>query len=223
MTHAEPSVNDLNPMLAKGVEREPVALIDTSGSMTFPVAENSTITRRDVVGEAMGILVRHLEDQDSQAATEQAGGSDDMGGLLTYGFASDVTEIGDLNSSNWRAKWGRIQWGGGTNVMPAWEAAQAAYLEEFEDVANIDRPVLLTLVITDGEATDAQEFAKVLEGAKAGRYFCVAIVGHGVEHDSTLRAYKAAESANSKHVRVVTFGGETDPTIIADGLKSLVG
>jgi hypothetical protein len=31
------------------------------------------------------------------------------------------------------------------------------------------------------------------------------------------------ESANPKRVRVVTFGGETDPTTIADALISLVG
>jgi len=220
---AEPSINDLNPMLAKGVEREPIALIDTSGSMDWPVADGSTIKRRTVVGEAMGILVAHLEGQDSQAATEQAGGGHELGGLLTYGFADGVTEIGDLNSENWRNKWGGVQWGGTTSIMPAWEAAQAAYLEEFEDVPTIDRPALLTLVITDGEASDAAEFARVLEGARAGRVFCVAIVGYGPEHDSTLYAYKAIEAANGKRVRVVTFGGETDPKAIADALISLVG
>jgi hypothetical protein len=223
VTTVEPSINDLNPMLAKGVEREPIALIDTSGSMDWPVADRSTIKRRDVVGEAMGILVKHLEDQDSQAEAEQSGGSDDKGGLLTYGFASGVTEFGDLNSSNWRGKWDSVRWGGGTQIMPAWEKAQEEYLEEFENVPTMDRPVLLTLVITDGEAADASGFAKVLEGAKAGRSFCVAIVGFGPDHDNTLRSYRAVESANPKRVRVVTFGGETDPTTIADALISLVG
>jgi hypothetical protein len=81
----------------------------------------------------------------------------------------------------------------------------------------------MALVITDGEAADAAEFTKVLENAGSGRYFTVAIVGYGQEHDNTLRAYKAVEARNPKHVRVVTFGGETDPTVIAEGLKSLVG
>lgn len=219
----EPSINDLNPMLAQGVEKEVVALIDTSGSMWWPVAEGSATTRAEVVGESMGMLVLHLEDEDSQAAAEQADGSDDMGGLLTYGFASEVTEFGDLNSSNWRTRWGKVQWGGNTRIMPAWVKCQEEYLEEFEDVATIDRPALMALIITDGEAEDAAEFGKVLETAGAGRYFCVAIVGFGAAHDATLRAYKAAEQANPKHVRVVTFGSETDPTVIADGLKMLVG
>lgn len=220
---AEPSINDLNPMLKEGVEKEPIALIDTSGSMSYAVADGTNVSRWEVVGEAMGLLVKELEDEDSQAADEQAGGDDDKGGLLTYGFAGSVTEFGDLNSSNWRERWGKARVGGGTYIMPAWDKAQAEYLNEFEDVPTIDRPALLTLVITDGEAADADQFTKVLESAKAGRYFCVAIVGHGAEHDRTLRAYKEAEKANPKYVRVVTFGGETDPTVIAEGLKSLVG
>lgn len=223
MTVAEPSVNDLNPMLAKDVKREPIALIDTSGSMDWPVAEGSSVKRRDVVGEAMGMLVLHLEDQDSEAPGEQSDGSDDKGGLLTFGFASDVTEFGDLNSSNWRSKWDSVQWGGGTQIMPAWRKAEEEYMEEFGDRSPLDRPVLYVLVLTDGEAADAGEFASVLEDAKAGRAFCVAIVGHGVEHDKTLRSYKAVEAKNPKRVRVVTFGGETDPKTIADGLISLVG
>lgn len=223
MTYSEPSVNDLNPMLKAGVEKEPIALIDTSGSMSLAVAEGSRIERREVVGEAMGLLVTYLEDQDSQAAEEQSTGSDEKGGLLTYGFASTPTELGDLNSSNWQRQWGKVVWGGGTNIMPAWELAQEEYKEEFEDVPTIDRPALLVLVITDGEAQDAAAFTKVLETAGPGRYFCVAIVGFGPEHDSTLRAYREAEQKNPKHVRVVTFGGETDPKAIADGLISLVG
>ncbi len=223
MTDSEPSINDLNPMLKQGVAKEPIALVDTSGSMTYPVAEGSTIERRAVVGEAMGILVRHLEDEDSQAAAEQATGSDEKGGLLTYGFSSTVTELGDLNSSNWQEKWNGVVWGGGTTIMPAYEKAENEYLEEFEDTPNTDRPALMVLVLTDGEAKDAEAFVKVLENAGPGRYFCIAIVGYGPEHDNTLRSYRNAETKNPKHVRVVTFGGETDPAVIADGLKSLVG
>jgi hypothetical protein len=220
---AEPSVNDLSPVVAKGVEKEPIALVDISGSMTWAVSDGSSVARREVVGEAMGLLVRALEDEDSQAAEEQADGADDKGGLLVHLFSDHAEELGDLNSSNWRRKWDSIRWGGGTRIMPAWEAAQASYLEEFGEVPAIDRPVLEVLVITDGEASDAAEFAKVLEQANATRKFCVAIVGFGSDHDATLRSYKAVEAKNGKHVRVVTFGGETDPTAIANDLILLVG
>ena len=220
---AEPSVNDLSPVVAKGVEKEPIALVDISGSMTWAVAEGSSVSRRDVVGEAMGLLVKSLEDEDSQAAAEQAGGSDEKGGLLVHLFSDHHEELGDLNSSNWRKKWNGIRWGGGTRVMAAWEAAQNDYLEEFGEKPALDRPVLLTLVITDGEASDWDEFSKVLEQATSQRKFCVAIVGHGEDHDRTLAAYKAVEARNGKHVRVVTFGGETDPASIANDLVLLVG
>lgn len=220
---AEPSVNDLSPVVAQGVEKEPIALIDTSGSMSWPVAEGSTVQRREVVGEAMGILVKHLEGEDSQAAEEQAGGSDEKGGLLVHLFASGTTELGDLNSSNWREKWASIRWGGGTRIMPGWEAAQDSYLEEFGDIPALDRPVLFVLVITDGEAEDAAEFTAVLEQANAQRKFCVAVLGYGPDHDRNLAAYKAVEARNGKHVRVVNFGGETDPASIANDLILLAG
>lgn len=220
---AEPSVNDLSPVVVKGIAKEPVALIDTSGSMSYPIADGSSVQRLEVVGEAMGILVKHLEDQDSQAAAEQAGGSDDKGGLLVHLFAGEARELGDLNSSNWRKKWASIKWGGGTYIMPGWEAAQASYLEEFGEVPALDRPALLVLVITDGEASDWEAFSGVLEQANATRKFCVAIVGQGADHDRTLAAYKAVEAKNGRNVRVVTFGGETDPASIANDLILLVG
>jgi hypothetical protein len=220
---AEPSVNDLSPVVAKGVEKEPIALVDISGSMSWPVAAGSSVQRREVVGEAMGLLVKSLEDEDSQAAAEQADGSDEKGGLLVHLFGDGAEELGDLNSSNWRRLWNSIQWGGGTRIMAAWEAAQNGYLEEFGEKPALDRPVLLTLVITDGEASDWDEFSQVLEQATSQRKFCVAIVGHGEDHDRTLAAYKAVEARNGKNVRVVTFGGETDPASIANDLILLVG
>jgi hypothetical protein len=217
----EPSINDLNPVLKRGVPREPIAIIDTSGSMDWPATEANPVKRREVVGEAMGMLVAALAAQDSQAAQEKAAG-EDKGGLLTFTFASKASELGDLSPENWRQKWDSIRWGGGTSIMPAWALAEEAYLEEFGETPALDRPALLTLVITDGEARDAAEFAKVLEQAKTGRYFCVAVVGYGADHDQTLSAYQKVAAANP-HVRVVTFGGETNPKTIADGLISLVG
>jgi hypothetical protein len=57
-------------------------------------------SRRAIVIEALYGLVQVLEREDSEAAAEQAGGSDELGGLMTHGFANRHTEIGDLNSSN---------------------------------------------------------------------------------------------------------------------------
>ena len=71
-------------------------------------------SRRAIVTEALHGLVRVLEREDSEAAAEQAGGSDERGGLMTHGFANRRVEIGDLNSSNMQRRLNEIKWGGKT-------------------------------------------------------------------------------------------------------------
>jgi uncharacterized protein YegL len=208
-------------MLKPGVEKEPMLLLDTTGSMSYPVAEGSSIQRRQVIGEAIGRIVEVLGAEDSQAAKEQAAG-EDAGGLMTVTFAGGQAQsIDDLSPANWHQKWNAIQWGGGTVIMPGWEALVDQYMEEFGDVPKLDRPHLLALVITDGEANDTDQFAQTLAQAKGGVYVCIAILGFGQEHDRALQVYKQIEAQNS-HVRVVTFGSETDPQTIADGLLSMM-
>lgn len=222
MTSAEPSVNDLSPMLQAGVEKEPMLLLDTTGSMSYAAAEGSTIERRQVIGEAIGRIVEVLGAEDSQAAKEHESGDEEAGGLMTVTFAGgSAEEIGDLNPGNLRQKWGAIRWGGGTVIMPGWEKLVDTYLEEFGEVPKLDRPHLLALVITDGEANDTDQFAQTLAQAKGGVYVCIAILGYGQEHDRALQVYKQIAAQND-HVRVVTFGSETDPNTIADGLLSMI-
>jgi hypothetical protein len=221
MATVEPSVNDLSPMLQPGVEKEPMLLLDTTGSMSYAAAEGSTVERRQVIGEAIGRIVEVLGAEDSQAAKEQAAG-EDAGGLMTVTFAGGTAEsIDDLSPDNWRDKWRAIRWGGGTQIMPGWEKLVDTYLEEFGEIPKQDRPHLLALVITDGEADDTDQFAQTLAQAKGGVYVCIAILGYGEEHDRALQVYKQIEAQND-HVRVVTFGSETDPNTIADGLLSMI-
>jgi hypothetical protein len=221
MTTSEPSVNDLSPMLKPGVEKEPMLLLDTTGSMSYPVAEGSTVERRQLIGEALGRIVEVLGAEDSQAAKEHAAG-EDAGGLMTITFAGgSAINIDDLSPDNWRQKWSQIRWGGGTRIMPGWEMLVEQYLEEFGDVPKLDRPHLLALVITDGEADDTDQFAQTLAQAKGGVYVCIAILGYGQEHDRALQVYKQIEAQND-HVRVVTFGSETNPDVIANGLLSMM-
>jgi hypothetical protein len=141
---------------------------------------------------------------------------------MTVTFAGgSAASIGDLSADNWRQKWSAIRWGGGTRIMPGWEKLVDDYLEEFGDVPKQDRPHLLALVITDGEADDTDQFAQTLAQAKGGVYVCIAILGYGQEHDRALQVYKQIGAQND-HVRVVTFGSETDPNAIADGLLSMI-
>jgi hypothetical protein len=100
----------------------------------------------------MGIIVEKLGAEDSQAAAEEEAG-EDAGGLMTVTFAVDnVQKIGDLSPDNWREKWSKIRWGNQTEIMPGWNALNEVYLDEFGDTPALDRPKMLALIITDGEA-----------------------------------------------------------------------
>jgi hypothetical protein len=221
MTEAPQAARVEQPLVPAWRKKEVICLLDTSDSMNWEAAPGTNIPRREVVGEAMPLFVSALEKEDSEAAAEQAGGSDELGGLLVHGFSSVHTELGDFNSSNFARKWAAITWGGGTTIMPAWKAALADFNAEFGD--ETEPPVLLCLVITDGEASDAAEFAKVLGSSGNDRYFAVAIVGHGDAHDRTLASYAGAERANPKHVKVMAFDSVTNPQDLASDLILMAG
>lgn len=228
--------SEIVPAVSGSRKKEPVLLLDLSTSMDWS-AENeadpagefpSPLSRRAIVIEALPLLVKTLAKEDSEAAAEQAGGSDDLGGLLTFGFASDAVEIGDLNESNLKRRLSEIQWGGGTVIMPAWKLALADYDEEFGDRDPADQPTHLVLVLTDGEASDFAEFAPVIEKANAKRAIVVAIVGHGKKALATANAYRAAAARNQAqdkfgkcHATVVLFDGVTNPAEIGEDLATL--
>jgi hypothetical protein len=227
--------SEIRPAVSANRNKEPVLLLDLSTSMDWGAADEygpewpDPGSRRAIVIEALHGLVRVLEGEDSEAAVEQAGGSDERGGLMTHGFANRHIEIGDLNSSNLQRRLNEIKWGGKTYIMPAWKAALADYDVEFGDRDPDEQPVMLTLVVTDGEADDWMEFEPVLEKATAKRVFVVAIVGHGPKHDATLTAYQEAGRKNvaqdkfgKAHVEVVSFDAVTDPGEIALDLITLV-
>ncbi len=227
--------SEIRPAVSANRKKEPVLLLDLSTSMNWGAADEygpewpDPGSRRAIVIEALHGLVRVLEREDSEAAAEQAGGSDERGGLMAHGFANHHVEIGDLNSSNLARRLNEIKWGGKTYIMPAWKAALADYDEEFGDRDPGEQPTMLTLVVTDGEADDWMGFAPVLEKANAKRVFVVAIVGHGAKHDATLAAYQEAARKNlaqdkfgKAHVEVVSFDAVTDPEEIALDLVTLV-
>ena len=221
MTEAPQAPRVETPLVPAWRKKEVVCLLDTSGSMEWEAADGSPASRHSVVGEALPLFVKALEGEDSAAESEQAGGSDEKGGLLIHGFSNVHTELGDFNSSNFQRRWDAITWGGGTTIMPAWKAALGDFNSEFGD--EMEPPVLLVLVVTDGEATDAVEFAGVLSTPNPDRYFAVAVVGHGKDHDKTLASYAAAQEANPKHVKVMAFDSVTNPQELASDLILMAG
>ncbi len=199
-----------------GGEKEPTPSLDVTGSMGNGTSATDPTPRRDTIREAIGLIVDVLA-EDSQAEHEE-----DEGGLRTVIFANgEAQDIGDLNPGNLRQKWAQIPWGGGTRIMPGWNTLLRTYQGEFGDVAPAERPLLLAMVVTDGEADDTAQFAQALAQSAGSTYVVLAIMGHGRDHDAALRVYHAIEQANA-HVRVLTFASETDPQIIARALLRMV-
>ncbi len=199
------------------VEKEPMLLLDTTGSMNYPTSATDQTPRKDTIREAISLIVDSLAAEDSQAGHEAEGG-----GLRTVTFADgQAHDWGDLNPANLAQKWADIRWAGGTRIMPGWNTLIDVYQDEFGQEPPDQRPLLLALVITDGEADDTDRFAQAISGASGGVYVVVALIGFGAEHDRALAAYKRIED-NNAHVKVVTFAGETNPEVIADSLLRMI-
>lgn len=201
----------------QGPEKEPMLLLDTTGSMNYGTSENDPTPRKDTIKEAIGIVVATLAKEDSQAAHEEEGG-----GLRTVTFAGgSAFDLGDLNPNNLTQKWGGIHWAGGTRIMPGLNKLIEVYNDEFGSEPAAERPLLVALVITDGEADDADQFGRAIAQASGGVYFALAIIGYGPEHDAAMAQYKAIEAQNA-HVKVLPFAAETDPNVIARALLRML-
>jgi hypothetical protein len=199
------------------VEKEPMLLLDTTGSMNYPTSANDQTPRKDTIREAISLIVDALAAEDSQAEHEEEGG-----GLRTVTFADgQAQDIGDLNPANLAQKWGQIRWAGGTRIMPGWNTLIDTYQDEFGQEPPNERPLLLALVITDGEADDTDRFAQAISGASGGVYAVVTLIGYGAEHDRALAAYRRIEETNA-HVKVLTLASETNPQVIADALLRMI-
>jgi hypothetical protein len=198
-------------------EKEPMLLLDTTGSMNYASALTDATPRRSTIREAISIIVERLAAADSQAEDEEEGG-----GLRTITFADgQAHDLGDLNPGNLQQKWNSIRWGGGTRIMPGFNLLLKTYTDEFGERPQEERPLLLALVITDGEADDTEAFRNTVARAAGSMYVVLAIVGYGAEHDRALRAYQQVEAQNA-HVKVLPFAGETDPEIIASALLRMI-
>lgn len=210
--------NGMNDQSTQGEpEKEPMLLLDTTGSMNYRTSATEETPRRDTIREAISIIVSELAAADSQAAKEEEGG-----GLRTITFADgQAHDIGDLNPNNLRDKWNHIRWGGGTRIMPGFNLLLKTYTDEFGSVPQEERPLLLALVITDGEADDTDAFRNVVARAAGSMYVVLAIIGYGPEHDRALQAYQQVQAQNA-HVKVMPFAGETDPEVIARALLDMM-
>jgi hypothetical protein len=200
------------------VEKEPMLLLDITGSTSEPVAPGSLLSRRELMHRTIGTIVGKLEEQDSQAEHEEEGG------LMTVAFSrGKYYDLEDLNTGNLEQKWSQIPWGGGTYIMPGWNRLIDIYMEEFGSEPPDQRPLLMALVLTDGEAVDTDQFAATLAQAKGGVYVVVGLFGYGEEHDRAERAYRQVAEQNRGQVEVVSFANESDAEKIASTLLQMIG
>jgi uncharacterized protein YegL len=203
--------------LPQSEEKEPMLLLDTTGSMNYGTSESDQTPRKETIREAIGIIVSTLGREDSQAAHEAHGG-----GLRTVTFAGGkALDLDDLNPRNLQQKWKSIRWAGGTRIMPGWRKLWQVYLDEFGSRPPQSRPLLMALIITDGDADDSEQFANTLRQLTDRVYVTLAIIGYGEDHDSAVKTYQKIMEQNA-HVKVLTFGSETNPQVIARALLKMV-
>lgn len=199
-------------------EREPMLLLDITGSMAEPASSAGGISRRELARQAVAAVVKQLELEDSQAEHEE-----DAGGVMTVVFSrGEAQSIGDLSSQNLDQKWHSIRWGGGTYIVPGWNTLIDTYTEEFGELPPEERPLLMAVILTDGEAVDTDEFIEALDGVKGGVAVVVALLGFGEEHDRALAAYRRVAERHRGNVEVVSFAEQTDPQVIASRLLQMI-
>ena len=199
-------------------EKEPMLLLDITGSMAEPASSRGGISRRELAKHAVASIVKQLEAEDSQAEHEE-----DAGGVMTVVFSrGEASSIGDLSSQNLEQKWSGIRWGGGTYIVPGWNTLIDTYTEEFGELPPEQRPLLMAVILTDGEAVDTDEFIQALDQVRGGVAVVVALLGFGDEHDRALASYERVAAQHRGNVEVVSFAEETDPENIAGKLLQMI-
>jgi hypothetical protein len=231
---------------------EPDARLDMSSSESWEGSSSpqpGAPTTWQVQTEAFRQFVAAAESLDSQAAAEQAGGSDEKGGIYSAGFNHDLVVIGkgdddgDLNTSNIDRKLAAIKVTdengrsvpipyGGTAVMPTNRYLDQHYLGEFEkdeDTGNLvpvgQRPIRACTLWTDGAMTDYREFGqRLLEDHTSewpAEHWFIAIFGYGDGHDKALNLYRQIAEKHP-NVHVYSFEGVTNPAEVAEDMAVAV-
>jgi len=178
-------------------KREPMLLLDTTGSMTLATSATDPKPRHETVKQAMFAVVKQLCALDSGAKRKRHGG-----GLRTITFAGGKAfDRGDFRPDNLATKWDELEWDGDTHIVPGWEKLLKVHQHEFGKHSDV---VLIALVITDGIASDLAKFEEHLASLHGLVFVLVAIVGYGAEHDKCYTEFRQlADRPGQDHVRVI--------------------
>jgi len=198
----------------------PLILLDTTGSMNESCTAGGRLLRKELVQQCLRAIVKMLAAVDD-APDQQPVGWQRGCPLITFNAIEGGTYRGFLHEDNLHQEWPTIQFHGGTHIMDGWRTMLKTYENYFTETNQSQWPLLLCLIITDGELQDAQEFEHHLKHVHGRLFVEIAVVGHGEDHDKALRHYKRI-SHHHHHVCVTAFTGETDPRVIAAALLRVV-
>jgi len=197
----------------------PVILLDTTGSMNETCSSGSNMARKDLVFQCISVIVKMLAAVDD--AEVQPPGWQQGCPVITFNAIERGVYRGFMHGDNLQQEWPLIQFHGGTHIMDGWRVMLQTYENHFTEKQVAQWPLLLCLIITDGELQDGHEFEQHLKKVHGRLFVEIAVVGHGEDHDRALRHYRHI-SHHHHHVRVSAFTGETDPRAIASQLLSMV-
>lgn len=199
---------------------EPMLLLDTTGSMTWPASNTSPILRKDLAKQALLLVVKTMQELDTAGKDEEGGG-----GLMVTTFAGGHGKVvGDINPANFEKKWKTIHFDGGTHIVPGWNTMLDNFDSEHGKKDKSDRPLKLVTLITDGEADDLGKFTDIL--AKDTNAFVVVIlIGchlPGVNHQAAIDQFTALAAENPRVV-FSDFTDCVDPQRLADQILLVCG
>jgi len=229
--HSESNTEKLNVNDPRLVEKEkwPIILLDTSTSMTLECQANNPKPRNQLVYETVWQIAQMLIPYDTidnnpkkfkELTPQQASRLKGIP-LITFNSKEGGVDRELLHLPNFVEEWKKIDWDGRTKIMDGWNKMCEIYDSKFSDWDPYDKPLLLALIITDGELEDGQEFEKQLRHVKGTMFVEVAVIGYGKDHDKALQHYEKIAKKYS-HIRVTDFTDGTDPADIVKQLLSLI-
>jgi len=198
----------------------PVILLDTSGSMACEtISASSQVPKMVLAKQICANLCARLATIDDADRLQQAPGVP----LITFNTFDGGVDRGFLHPGCFEQEWANIEFHAGTHIMDAWRAMLKRYRESFESRPKgpAQWPLLLTLVLTDGELKDGHEFEQHLKHIKGSAFVEVAVIGYGEEHDRACEHYQRI-SRSHPHVRVTQFTNCEDIDMIVQQLLTMV-
>jgi hypothetical protein len=196
----------------------PILLVDATGSMNETVSERSTVTRKDLVKEVcrqVSWRLAPVDDADNQQSNYKGVP------FITFNEMDGGVDRGFLHYATFDAEWNNVYFRSGTHIMDGWRTMLKRYEQSFMGKPQNTWPLLLALIITDGELQDGHEFEEHMKHVHGKVFVEIAVVGYGEDHERACRHY-AKISKKHPHVRVTEFTNSEFADTVVNQLLSMV-